>query len=113
MTTVERLQQQIDHLHSEITNIYKAGNLGEWLDDLEVYNYDFLTTLNGLGRLEYKSVCVMIACGGPNIYIDTAGKYELIGLWGGDRVEKYLECEIVNEIDDYFEALFESVKGVA
>lgn len=53
----------------------------------------------------YRSVCVMIACGGPNIYIDTATKnVELY--WWSDKASYPLSLEAVNEIDNYFEELF-------
>lgn len=71
-----------------------------------------MNTDNELKRqLEYKSVSIMLAFGGPNIYLDTGANYELIGLWGGTREELYIDGEIVEEIDNYFEDLYECIKG--
>ena len=54
---------------------------------------------------EYRSVCVMVACGGPNIYVDTQSKrVELY--WGGEEAHAYLSNEACAEIDSIFEELF-------
>lgn len=51
---------------------------------------------------EYKSVQVMIAFGGPNIYIDTAsGNVELY--WWTDRASYLLRSDVIKEIDTIFE----------
>jgi len=53
-------------------------------------------------KKEYRSVCVMVTCGGPNIYIDTASKaVELY--WWGDRARYSLLSDTVNAIDDWAE----------
>ena len=55
---------------------------------------------------EYRSVQVMIACGGPNIYVDTASKaVELY--WRTDRAKYYLLSDTVDAIDECFRELFE------
>jgi predicted RNA-binding Zn-ribbon protein involved in translation (DUF1610 family) len=54
---------------------------------------------------EYRSVQVMIACGGPNIYVDTASKaVELY--WWGDRASYLLLSDTVDAIDECFSELF-------
>lgn len=56
-------------------------------------------------QLQYRSVCVMIACGGPNIYIDTGSKnVELY--WWSDRAEYRLLSDAVEAIDEIFEEMF-------
>ena len=57
---------------------------------------------------EYRSVCIMVTCGGPNIYIDTETKsVELY--WWGDRANYPISYNTVNEIDawaaEYWECL--------
>ena len=78
------------------------------LEAISIYDYfaDALDTEYRIGgNKEYRSVCVMVACGGPNIYIDTATKnVELY--WWTDRASYPLSLEAVNEIDNYFEDLF-------
>jgi hypothetical protein len=47
----------------------------------------------------------MIACGGPNIYVDTASKaVELY--WWGDRASYLLLSDTVDAIDECFSELF-------
>jgi hypothetical protein len=42
----------------------------------------------------------MIACGGPNIYIDTAEKAVLL-YWWTDRARYYLSSDVVDQVDDW------------
>lgn len=76
------------------------------VDDLEQQSlYDYFTDcldieyrVSGRGRDDFRSVCVMVTCGGPNIYIDTASKaVELY--WWGDRASyplSYSACEAID-----------------
>lgn len=51
---------------------------------------------------EYRSVRIMVACGGPNIYIDTASKrVELY--WWTDRADYPLSYTAVEAIDEWAE----------
>lgn len=53
---------------------------------------------------ELRSVCIMVACGGPNIYIDTQSKrVELY--WWGDRAWYPIDSGVCDEIDALFEEL--------
>lgn len=54
---------------------------------------------------EYRSVSVMVACGGPNIYIDTRRKAVLL-YWWTDFAEYPLSSSACDSIDCYFEELF-------
>ena len=77
----------------------EAISIYDYFDD--VFDIEYRT---GSDK-EYRSVCVMVACGGPNIYIDTATKnIELY--WWTDKASYPLSLEAVNEIDNYFEELF-------
>lgn len=51
---------------------------------------------------EYRSVSIMVACGGPNIYIDTAEKAVLL-YWWTDRARYYLSSEAVEAVDEWAE----------
>ena len=58
------------------------------------------------GQKNYRSVRIMIACGGPNVYIDTASRaVELY--WWSDRAECPIDIDICNEIDTIFEEYFD------
>ena len=91
-------------------NEYICPDCGEILDrdDLEnltLYDYfaDCLDVEYRCGSdRKYRSVCIMIACGGPNIYIDTASKnVELY--WWTDRARYPLSYDAVEAVDEWAE----------
>lgn len=67
-----------------------------------IYNIEYRA---GSKHDDINSVSVMIACGGPNIYIDTGDKKVKL-YWGFD----YRECDIstgaADEITDYFNEIW-------
>lgn len=64
-------------------------------------DYDYLVN----SEREYKAVRVLVAWGGPSIYVDTInGKVTLD--WWGESGEAYLESEAVDAIDELFGELF-------
>lgn len=69
--------------------------------------YDVIYRIDGRG--DYKSVEVMIAGGGPNIYIDTHRQAVCL-YWGGDEAQYYLSKTACNAIDGYFEEEYENIK---
>ena len=82
------------------------------LDDLEDYTvYDYFSdcfdiqwTLNS--DFTYKAVRIMVACGGPNIYINTlSGDVELY--WWTDSERYPMSTDVINAIDEYFEEYYE------
>lgn len=81
---------------------------GEQLEQVTVGNYfddalDIEYTCDAQKR--YRHVRVTVACGGPNIYVDT-GKREVLLHWGADMEEYPIDSMTCNEIDDYFEDMF-------
>lgn len=54
---------------------------------------------------QYRSVKIMVACGGPNIYIDTA-THSVKLYWWTDYAEYSISHEACEQIDQYFEELF-------
>lgn len=54
---------------------------------------------------EYRSARIMIAYGGPNIYIDTqSGKVELY--WWNEEGEAWIDDEVVDAINEFMEELY-------
>lgn len=51
---------------------------------------------------EYRSACIMIACGGPNIYIDTATKQVEL-YWWTDRASYPISYDAVDAVDEWAE----------
>lgn len=53
-------------------------------------------------RKEYRSARVMVACGGPNIYIDTASKQVKLYLWS-ERASYPISSDAAAVLDDCLE----------
>ena len=72
----------------------------DWLGDNE---YDIEYTIGG--DKEYRGVRVMIACGGPNIYINTnSGDVELY--WWNERASYPMSRSVIDMIDSTYEEMF-------
>ena len=69
---------------------------GDWYFD-DIYNTDYIWRL-GYGLM---GVRIMIACGGPNIWVDTFEK-TVHGYWGGDEAIAYLSDDCCAKIEDVF-----------
>lgn len=80
-------------------------------DDLEqqtLWNYfdDVLDIEYRIGSdRQLRSVQIMVTCGGPNIYIDTASKQVEL-YWWGDRASYPIDYDTCNEIDSIFEEYY-------
>lgn len=86
---------------------------GEEFDESELEPftlYDYFSDVYDIeyrvgGDKELRSVCLMVACGGPNIYVDTGSKaVELY--WWGDRASYSLLSETAEAITAEFEELY-------
>lgn len=67
----------------------------------DIYNIDYVVDSNK----ELEAVRVMIACGGPNIYINTWDKQVEL-FWWSESGKYYLSSDICDAINDYFEQLW-------
>lgn len=86
----------------EVVNTEHLDVLSLWSffeDDV----YDIAYTVGS--NKEYRSVRLMVACGGPNIFIDTkTGRVELY--WWNEKADAYIPTYIVEEIDFIWEEYF-------
>ena len=87
---------------------YYNGFENEDGEEVSLFDYlsdvlDFEITINS--RMEYSSCKVWVTLGGPNIWIDTAER-ELKLSCGGERDSIYLDSDICDEIDAYFEEIY-------
>lgn len=89
---------------------YRCGDCGHY-DDIDEYEpqniYDYLENCLDIEyrcdqRREYRSVQIMVACGGPNIYLDTASKQVEL-CWWGDRATWPLDSDSVAALDEWAE----------
>lgn len=78
------------------------------LESLSLYDYfdDVFGIEYRIGSdKQLRSVQIMIACGGPNIYIDTASKaVELY--WWSDRASYPIDSDVCGEINSIFEEIY-------
>ena len=74
----------------------ESAGMYDYFDDV----FDIEYRINGSG--EYRSVSLMIGCGGPNIYVDTGtGSVNLY--WWSDRASYDLSREALAQIDEMAE----------
>lgn len=106
--------EETGHENESGETCYTCPNCSEEIEesDLEavsIYDYftgDIFDIEYRIGAdKEYRSVRLMIACGGPNIYIDT-GRKSVDLYWWTDRAEYPLSSSTCEAIDAYFEELF-------
>ena len=71
----------------------------DWLED--VLDIDVLCTLRG----EYKAAKILVAFGGPNIYVDTWAR-EVNLYWWNESGSWSFSIEAANEIDEAVSELF-------
>lgn len=78
---------------------YEQLSVYDFLSD--VYDVEYRIGSDG----EYRSVKIMVACGGPNIYIDTAEAAVKL-YWWSDRAEYHISHEARNAVDEWAEELW-------
>lgn len=106
--------EELLELPEDVGDKYRCPDCGSVsnVDDLEQQGlYDYFSDclgieyrVSGRGTDDLRSVCVMVACGGPNIYIDTASKaVELY--WWGDRASYPITSDAAAEVDAWAEEM--------
>lgn len=102
-----------DEQYNEDEARYTCPECGEEFDENELEAVSMWDYFNDVFDIEYRvgsdkqyrSVCLMVACGGPNIYIDTAEKAVLL-YWWTDRARYSLRSDTAEAIDEVFEEFF-------
>lgn len=83
----------------------------KFTDDLSEYEnlslYDYLEDCLDIeyrcdSRKEYRSAQIMIAWGGPNIYLDTASGYVEL-YWGSDKADWSMSSDVTSALDEWAE----------
>lgn len=100
-------RKYLEGIREEIEQYYN-GFTDEDGEEKYLYDYlsdilDFEITINS--RFEFSGCKVWVTLGGPNVWIDTAER-EIKLAWGGEREGLYLDYEICDEIDSYFEEIY-------
>lgn len=87
------------HDDESIPEDYDQVSMWDYFDD--VYDIEYRLDSNK----EYKSVALMVACGGPNIWVDTGNcKVELF--WWGDYAYWTFDRDTAEQIDSVFSEIF-------
>lgn len=102
-----------EHESSNGVTCYTCPNCGEEIeeDELEAFTLwdyfeDALDIEYTVGSdKQYRSVRIMVCCGGPNVYVDT-GRGAVILNWWTEHAEYMLLNETCEAIDDVFEELY-------
>lgn len=93
-------EQNGDPNHDPDEGIRRA-EMGDYLDDGSIYNLQYLVSADK----EFLHCRIMVACGGPNIWIDTLeGKVCLY--WYADYAEYPLTDEAIKAVDGFMEEVY-------
>ena len=88
----------------EIPDDWEQVSMWDYFED--IYNSRWVLDSN----LEYIAVRLMVACGGPNVWVDTeTQRVELY--WWGDRASYPLSSSAVAAVDEYAQEWYESTRG--
>ena len=106
MSTKKRLLKQCEYIARDLERAYEK----EFWDEEEQMNY-FEDVLGGWHRIsldgEYLGVTLMVAAGGPNIYIDTSEQC-IKGYWGADYIEVHIPSEVAYAVSDWWKDWYEA-----
>lgn len=98
----KQFQNTVDRIADTLEDIKDTGfYVFENEDDEEgTYYFDDTYNTDYIWRLGYglMGVRVMVACGGPNIWVDTFEK-TVHGYWGGDEAIAYLTDDCCEKIE--------------
>jgi hypothetical protein len=97
----EQNKYQAEAVLKELTEHYETGNLFEYTEDVLDVNY----LVNS--DKTFKAVKLLVAFGGPNIWIDTeTGFIEVY--WGNDIAKRAIPSNIQEAINELFEENYNS-----
>ena len=92
---------EIEDDKSVNTEDFETATLYDYFET-DIYNIDYIID----SYKEYKAVRVMIACGGPNVYINTWDKAVQL-YWWSESGEWYIPSNVCEEIDNYWSDYYE------
>ena len=95
----KQLERMVKTIAEEIHN-GESGTAYKWLEKNEVYSIEWITTQDH----KYKACRLMVAGGGPNIYVNTQTE-QVEGYWASDKFAWGFRDSIC--LDDYFNEQFE------
>lgn len=94
-----------EYVESVADELERKGAYAFFEDD-EIFDIEYSID----ARLDFRGARAMIACGGPNVYIDSkAGAVDLY--WGSDEAHWYLSADCKKDVDSYFEEMYQMMRG--
>ena len=96
-TCEEQLRRMCSDIAYSITHPKEGETSSTWMED--TYDIRYLVD----SRKEYMGAQILVAGGGPTIWVDTFTK-EVRGYWGTDRVQWYFMDTL--GLDDYCEEMY-------
>lgn len=92
---------------------YKCSDCGNVLEEADLEPLSLWDYFNDVYDIEYRigsdkelrSVQIMVACGGPNIFIDTDSKQVEL-YWWSDRASYPIDYDVCDKINNYFEEIY-------
>lgn len=117
--TNEMLQRMVDGIAAELKAVYDGEviateeNSNEFMVEVgsPISLWDYFLTNNDIYNIDYivssdketlTAVRLMVACGGPNIYINT-WENAVQGYWWGDTASAWIPYEVADEITEVFQ----------
>ena len=97
-TCEEQLRRMCKNIADGITN--GKEDASEWMED--VYDIRYIVD----GKKKYLGVMLMVAGGGPTIWVNTWTN-EVEGSWGGDKCTHYFQDNL--GLDDYNEEMYNCI----
>lgn len=106
--------EETEHENEDGETCYTCPSCSEEIEEsnleaVSIYDYftgDIFDIEYRIGSdRQFRSVKLMVACGGPNIYIDTAAKAVQL-YWWTDFAEYPISYSAAEAINEYFEELF-------
>ena len=92
--------QYLEEGYFEIPEDAEQAGFGEYFD--ETYNEHFVIDRTG----ELHGVRLMVACGGPNVWVDTYNR-EVVSYWGSDTERYPLSSSTSEAINDWAREVFD------
>ena len=120
-TFEQNFRKSLEDIANEIVRLYHDSNLYVHEDEdddnsEEYYYFDENYNLDYIWRDRYglMGVRVMIAYGGPNIWVDSFNQ-EIIGYWGASEIHVPLPSDvcysITNHYEEYIDYLIDDIRA--
>ena len=115
-------QKTVDGIANELKAVYN-GEILATEEDSEMYGlevgepismWDYFLNDDGIYNIDYivasdketlRGVRIMVACGGPNIYINT-WENRVEGFWWGSNAFAWIPSEVADSITEVFEEVW-------